>query len=86
MDVLVAVILVGLAVWFIFRVLRGVLPPRWLQRIGLGKMRIVPRKVTEKCSVCKDVLNPAEVSALRQGRRNCPEKARCPYQRSKWLN
>ncbi|WP_337871458.1 hypothetical protein [Meiothermus sp.] len=81
MDFLVAALLFGLVVYFLFRVLRGVLPARWLARL-----RLVPRKATEKCPVCKDVLNPAEINALRQGRRKCPEMARCPYQRSRWLN
>ncbi|GIW29426.1 MAG: hypothetical protein KatS3mg070_2789 [Meiothermus sp.] len=77
MDILVTALLFGLVVYFLFRVLRGVWPARWLAR---------PRKAIEKCPVCKDVLNPAEISALRQGRRKCPEMARCPYQRSRWLN
>lgn len=86
MDVLIAAVLVALAVYFLFRVLQGVLPKAWLRQIGLDRLRVAPRKVTEKCAVCKDVLNPAEVAALRQGRRNCLEQARCPYQRNKWLN
>lgn len=88
MDVLIAALLIALAVYFLFRVLQAVLPQAWLRRVGLGRggLRPTPRKVTEKCAVCKDPLNPAEVAALRQGRRNCPEQSRCPYQRSKWLN
>jgi len=86
MDSLIAALILGLVVYFLFRVLRGVLPPRWLARLRPLGMRLVPRKVIEKCTVCKDVLNPAEISALRQGRRKCPEMARCPYQRSRWLN
>ncbi|WP_299426963.1 hypothetical protein [uncultured Meiothermus sp.] len=86
MDFLVAALLIGLAVYFLFRVLGGVLPARWLARFRPPGMRQASRKVTEKCTVCKDVLNPAEITALRQGRRKCPEMARCPYQRNRWLN
>jgi hypothetical protein len=86
MDFLIAALLIGLVVYFLFRVLQGVMPPRWLARLRPRGMRLVPRKATEKCPTCKEVLNPAEVAALRQGRRKCPEMARCPYQRSRWLN
>ncbi|MCS7069637.1 MAG: hypothetical protein N2Z75_10490 [Meiothermus sp.] len=82
MDFLLAALLLGLVAYFLFRVLRGVWPARFRP---LG-MRQVPRRVTERCAVCKEALNPAEVAALRQGRRKCPEMARCPYQRSRWLN
>jgi hypothetical protein len=86
MDLLIAALLLGLVVYFLFRVLKGVLPARpWTRFRPLG-LRLVPRQTTEKCTVCKEVLNPAEVTALRQGRRKCPEMARCPYQRSRWLN
>lgn len=86
MDLLVAVLLLGLVVYFLFRVLRGVLPARLWGRLRPPGMRLVPRKATEKCAVCKEALNPAEMAALRQGRRKCPEMARCPYQRRRWLN
>jgi len=86
MDFLIATLLIGLVVYFLFRVLRGVLPARWLARLRPLGMRLVPRKVAQKCAVCKDLLNPTEIAALRQGRRRCPEMARCPYQRSRWLN
>lgn len=86
MDFLIAALLLGLVVYFLFRVLRGLLPARLWARFRIRGMRLVPRKATEKCTVCKEVLNPAEVAALRQGRRKCPEMARCPYQRSRWLN
>lgn len=86
MDLIIAALLIGLVVYFLFRMLQGVLPARWLARLRPRGMRPVPRKATEKCTVCKDVLNPAEITALRQGRRKCPEMARCPYQRSRWLN
>ena len=85
MDFLIAALLLGLVVYFLLRVLRGVLPARLWARFSRA-MRLVPRKTSEKCTVCKEVLNPAEVAALRQGRRKCPEMARCPYQRSRWLN
>ncbi|MER3484345.1 MAG: hypothetical protein C4332_15575 [Meiothermus sp.] len=78
MDVLIAVLVVALAVWFLYRVIRGLIPGRFA--------RATPRRVTEKCPVCRDVLNPAEVTALRQGRRKCMEMARCPYQRGRWVN
>ncbi len=86
MDFLIAALLIGLVVYFLLRVLQGVIPPRWLARLRPRGMRLVPRKATEKCPVCKEVLNPAGVAALRQGRRKCPEMAHCPYQRSRWLN
>ncbi len=84
MDFLIAAILLGLVAYFLFRVLRGVLPPRWQARFRPPGIRL-PRKVS-RCTVCNEVLNPTEVAALRQGRRKCPEMARCPYQRSRWLN
>lgn len=82
MDILIAALVLGVVVWFIYRVVRAVLPAQWASR--LPGMR--PRRVSEKCSVCKDVLNPAQITALRQGRRKCTEMQRCPYQRNKWLN
>ncbi len=82
MGILITVLVVGVALWFIYRILQAVLPRKWISRLPGLK----PRKVTEKCSVCKDVLNPAQITALRQGRRRCAEMQRCPYQRNKWLN
>lgn len=76
MDILLSALILALAVWFIYRMVRGFFP-KWFRG---------PRRVSEKCPVCKDVLNPAEITALRQGRRRCAEMARCPYQRSRWLN
>lgn len=78
MDVLIAVLVVALVVWFLYRIARGF----WPRQLA----RLAPRRVSQKCSVCRDVLNPAQVTALRQGRRKCLEMARCPYQRSRWLN
>ncbi len=86
MDFLIAALLLGLVVYFLFRVLRGVLPARWLARLRSRGLRLVPGRATEKCRVCKELLNRAEIAALRQGRRRCPEMARCPYQRNRWLN
>ncbi|WP_027881458.1 hypothetical protein [Meiothermus rufus] len=78
MDFLVAALLLGLAVYFLFRVVRGLLPSRWLTRFQ-PTLRL-------RCPVCQERLNPAEVAALRQARRRCREMTRCPYQRSRWLN
>ncbi|MGK0618299.1 hypothetical protein [Meiothermus cerbereus] len=84
MDLIVAALLLGLVFYFLFRVLRGVLPAGFSARFGPRSMRLLHRP--ERCPVCKDVLNPSEAAALRQGRRKCPEMARCPYQRNRWLN
>jgi len=77
MDVLLSAIVVALAAWFVYRIVRAFLPKRFSVR---------PRRIAEKCPVCRDVLNSAEIAALRQGRRKCAEMARCPYQGSRWLN
>jgi len=77
MDILLSALILALVLWFIYRIVRAFLPRRF---------RATPRRMTEKCSVCKDVLNPAEITALRQGRRRCAEMTRCPYQRNRWLN
>ncbi|GIW30455.1 MAG: hypothetical protein KatS3mg071_0629 [Meiothermus sp.] len=84
-DYLVAALLVALVFYFLLRVLQGVLPPGWKGRIRSRGMRWLNGS-RQRCAVCKELLNPAEVAALRQGRRKCPEMARCPHQRSRWLN
>jgi hypothetical protein len=77
-DLLVAALTIALAVWFLYCIARSFLP---------GRFTPTPlRRVSQKCPVCRDVLNPAAITALRQGRRRCPEMARCPYRRSRWLN
>lgn len=85
MDFLVAILLVGLALFFLFRVLQGVLPPGWNARLRSRGVQLLSRS-QQRCPVCKELHNPLEVAALRQGRRKCPEMARCPYQRNRWLN
>lgn len=85
MDYLVAALSVGLVLYFLLRVLQGVLPAGWKAHPRSRGLRLLSRS-HQRCVVCKELLNPAEVAALRQGRRKCPEMARCPYQRSRWLN
>lgn len=78
MDLLVAALAVALAVWFLYRIARSFLS---------GRFTPTPlRRVSQKCPACRDVLNPNAITALRQGRRRCPEMTRCPYQRHRWLN
>ncbi|RIH83593.1 hypothetical protein Mlute_02145 [Meiothermus luteus] len=74
MDVLLAALLLGLVAYFLLRILKSFLLPG-------------PRPgARERCPVCREALNPAQAAALRQGRRKCPQMARCPYQRSRWIN
>jgi hypothetical protein len=75
-DILLAVLLLALAAWFVVRLVRGLLPKRLK---GPGSMKAV-------CPVCRDRLNTAEINAIRDGRRRCPQGPKCPYARSRFLN
>lgn len=80
MDILLAALILGLAVYFLFRIGRAFWPKRF------GSASLPGNSSRLRCPLCGDRLNNAEVEALRQGRRKCPHMAECPYQRSRWLN
>jgi uncharacterized membrane protein len=79
-DVLLATTVLGLAVYFLFRIARAF----WPRRSGSRGLPGISSRL--RCPLCGERLNNAELEALRQGRRKCSHMAECPYQRSRWLN
>jgi hypothetical protein len=84
MDILLAVLFLAVAVWFVVRLVRGL----WPKRFGSRANSMFGGRATMKavCPVCRDRLNTAEINAIRDGRRKCSQGAKCPYGRSRFLN